>query len=288
MSVPTTAHAFLALDIGATKADVAVVSPTGGILNKARIAVAEHPTDLYEAIVGALADVRAHHDVVALGVACSGPMSKIEGWVSPLNIPQWRDFPLFDRLVADMALPVELDGDVRALALAEGLFGAARGVVNYGSMVVSTGVGSALVMDGSLLDGATGNAGHLGHICVVPGGNPCSCGATGCLEAHASGWAIAKQVGASPADAPMAVRWEVAGYVGQAIGTMASVLDCPQWFIGGSVALGYGDDFFVEANRVARTYATMHYSAELQIAPTGLGADGPILGAAILASQALG
>jgi glucokinase len=189
---------------------------------------------------------------------------------------------LAEKLAEVVTIPVAIEGDVRALALAEGTFGAAKGIRNYASLVVSTGVGGALVLDGSLLDGDSGNAGHLGHVNVVPNGRPCSCGARGCLEAYASGWAITQAHATAPVDATPEVRAETATYVGRAIGTLASVLDFNHCFVAGSVALGYGDDFFATATGAAREMATMHYSTELTIAPSGLGDTGPLLGAALV------
>ena len=89
--------------------------------------------------------------------------------VSPLNIPAWRDFPLRSRLEAALDLPTYVDNDAKALALGEGWLGAARGRADFIAMVVSTGVGGGIVLDGRLLDGAQGNAGHIGHLIVEPG-----------------------------------------------------------------------------------------------------------------------
>ncbi len=107
--------------------------------------------------------------------------------VSPLNIPAWRDFPLRRRLAEATGLPTWVDNDAKALALGEGWVGAAAGVSDFIAMVVSTGVGGGIVLDGRLLDGADGNAGHIGHVIVEPDGHLCACGARGCLEAEASG-----------------------------------------------------------------------------------------------------
>ncbi len=156
-----------------------------------------------------------------------------------------------------LACDVEIEGDVRALALAEGAFGAARGVQSYASMVVSTGVGGALVMDGRLVNGDSGNAGHLGHFNVVPDGRRCSCGSTGCLEAEASGWAITEMTGRRPSSPTTTVRTRTATLVGRAIGTLASVLDFNHCYVAGSVALGFGDEFFATANTSARELATI-------------------------------
>ena len=273
----------LALDIGGTKVEAAVVTREGVILRRDRIDVKESGSALFEEVVALLERVRSRDVVSALGVACAGPMQAGGRSVSPLNIPSWRDFPLRSRLHDATGLRVEIEGDVRALALAEGIFGAARDVASYASMVVSTGVGGALVMDGRLLNGDSGNAGHLGHINVVPEGRACSCGAAGCLEAEASGWAIEKMTGQSAQFADEATRHRTATLVGRAVGTLASVLDFNHCFVAGSVALGYGDDFFLTATHVARQLATMQYSRRLEIYRSGLGSDGTILGAACVA-----
>jgi glucokinase len=203
--------------------------------------------------------------------------------VSPLNIPVWRDFPLRENLARALDLAVGVDGDVRALALAEGAYGAARDVANYASVVVSTGVGGALVLDGRLVNGDSGNAGHIGHLNVVAQGRRCSCGARGCLEAEASGWAIDQITGRPPEFASESVRRRTATLVGRAIGTLASVLDFTHCYVAGSVALGYGDDFFATANAAAHELATIAYSRPLEVRRSGLGADGPLLGAACVA-----
>jgi glucokinase len=117
----------------------------------------------------------------------------------------------------------------------------------------------------------------------VPNGNLCSCGALGCLEAEASGWAIESLTGSSPADADAATRVRTAELVGRAVGTLASVLDFHRCYIAGSVALGFGDEFFDVANKSARSMARLPYSEHLEINRSELGADGPLLGAAMVA-----
>jgi len=278
-----TAAPCLALDIGGTKADAAVVTREGVVIRRERLDVRASGEDLFEDIAGMLARVRGDEEVSALGVACAGPMTTGGSTVSPLNIPVWRDFPLRDELCEATGLVVDIDGDVRALALAEGDFGAAREVSSYASLVVSTGVGGALVMDGRLLRGESGNAGHIGHLNVVPQGRRCSCGARGCLEAEASGWAITEMTGRSPEFADEATRRRTATLVGRAIGTLASVLDFNHCYVAGSVALGFGDEFFTTASASAHEMATMVYSQSLEVRRSGLGVDGPLLGAACVA-----
>lgn len=278
----SSASPCLAIDIGATKVDVAIVEPDGEIHDRHRIVVAEHPDHLIESILSVAVDLQLSSKVHIVGVGCAGPMVRWGDLVSPLNIPQWREFPLRQRLKDDLGDLVSIEGDARAFALAEGYFGGARDINTYLSMVVSTGIGGALVMDGRLLDGDSGNAGHIGHLNVVPDGALCSCGSFGCLEAEVSGWAIEARTGRPPSMAGTETRDRCADLVGRAVGTMSSVLDFSHCYIAGSVALGYGADFFARANKAARSLATMHYSRALELMPSGVGPDGPLLGAAVV------
>jgi glucokinase len=169
--------------------------------------------------------------------------------VSPLNIPAWREFPLRSRLAEMTGLPTWIDNDAKALALADGWVGEEVGVPNYLSMVVSTGIGGGIVLDGRLLDGRDGNAGHIGHVIVEPDGRPCRCGARGCLEAEASGVAIAALTGRSPAEAGPDVVARTGRLVGRAVATVANLLDLKMASVSGSIALGYGEPFFCSPNR---------------------------------------
>ncbi len=122
-----------------------------------------------------------------IGVGSAGPLDPRRGTVSPVNIPAWREFPLVDTLGEVLpGRPVRLAGDAQCMALGEwwrGLAedGAARSRAMLG-MVVSTGVGGGFVLDGVPYVGPTGNAGHIGHITVDPGGEPCPCGGVGCVH----------------------------------------------------------------------------------------------------------
>jgi glucokinase len=283
IGVARNAPPCLALDIGATKVEAALVERDGTLRARARIHDADHHDDLINAIIELCQRVMVEGPVEVVGVGCAGPMSRGGEEVSPLNIPQWRAFPLRRALREGLGVSVYVDGDARALALAEGAFGAARDDSSYLSMVVSTGVGGGLVIDRELLDGESGNAGHIGHLNVVPNGNLCSCGAFGCLEAEASGWAIEARTGRSPADADAATRVRTADLVGRAVGSLASVLDFSHCYIAGSVALGFGDEFFDVANKSARGMARLPYSEHLEILRSGLGVDGALLGAALVA-----
>jgi glucokinase len=208
--------------------------------------------------------------------------------VSPLNIPAWRGFPLHDRLVELTDLPTFVDNDAKALALAEGWIGAAAGEPDFVAMVVSTGVGGGIVLDGRLLDGAAGNAGHIGHVIVVPGGHPCGCGALGCLEAEASGTAIAAITGRPAADAGPELVERTGTLVGRAVASVANLLDLRLAVVAGSVALGFGEPFFAAAQRELDRSCRLDFSRGARIRPAALGADGPLVGAAAVGWRGLG
>jgi glucokinase len=231
-------------------------------------------------------------EIVACGVGTGGPMTAHGATVSPLNIPAWRGFPLrasLQGLPALAGIPLlAIDNDAKALALAEGWRGAATGERDYLAMVVSTGIGGGIVLDGRLLEGASGNAGHIGHVIVEPDGRTCGCGARGCLEAEASGLAIEAVTGSPAADAPAEVIERSGMLVGRALASVANLLDLRLAVVAGSVALGFGTRFFLAAQREISMRACLDHSRGARIEPAGLGADGPLIGAAAVGWRALG
>lgn len=286
----------LAVDVGGTKLAVGLVTEQGRIVARAEVPTAG--TDDGEVLFVRLAElvqrVRAGTAAatVVCGVGCGGPMSPgappAGHTVSPLNIAAWRRFPLRARLAEAIDLPTFVDNDAKALALGEGWLGAAAGVTDYLAMVVSTGIGAGIVLDGRLLDGRSGNAGHIGHVIVQPGGRSCRCGARGCLEAEASGTAIAAVTGRPAAEAPSAVVERAGRLVGRAVGSVANLLDLGLALVAGSVALGYGDPFFAAANAELARCARLEFSTGAVIRRAGLGADGPLVGAAAVGWRGLG
>ena len=242
---------------------------------------------LFAVLAGLVSAVATGQEVVC-GVGCGGPMEPGGEAVSPLNIPAWRDFPLRSRLAALTGLPVFVDNDAKALALGEGSWGVARGVDDFIAMVVSTGVGGGVVLNGRLLDGASGNAGHIGHVIVVPNGRRCGCGALGCLEAEASGPAIEALTGRPPAGADTGVVARTGTLVGQAVASVANLLDLRLAVVAGSVALGFGEPFFVAAQAEVDRSARLSFSRGTRVIPGGLGAGGPLVGAAAVGWRGLG
>ena len=166
----------MAVDIGGTKLAAGLVGRTGTLQAERRVPTVA--TGDPERAVGrarcvwstGLLEQAPAGPAAVCGVGCGGPMSPGGDEVSPLNIPAWRGFPLRRRLAELTGLPTFVDNDAKALALAEGWTGAAAGCRDYLAMVVSTGVGGGIVLDGRLLEGRLGNAGHIGHVVVEPDG----------------------------------------------------------------------------------------------------------------------
>ena len=276
----------LAVDIGGTKLAAGVVDADGTVLvHRRRPTGGADGEALFATLVELVNEVRRESRVepAVVGVGCGGPMTRGGATVSPVNIAQWRGFGLRDRLRHELDLPVWVDNDAKALTLAEGWVGAAVGVDNYLGMVVSTGVGGGVVLDGRLLDGADGNAGHIGHVVVEPDGRRCGCGGIGCLEAEASGTAIAAMTGRPAAEADAAMVRRTGTLVGRAVASVANLLDLQMVVVAGSVALGFGAPFFAAAQSEINVRARLEYSRPTTIVPAGLGADAPLIGAAAVA-----
>ncbi|MEM8706134.1 MAG: ROK family protein [Actinomycetota bacterium] len=275
----------LAVDIGGTKMEVGVVTAGGTILERRRVASTGVDTadELFGRLTGLLDDVMATDAAAAVricGVGCGGPMRRGGVGVSPINIPVWRDFALHARLIDHTGLAVHVDNDAKALALGEAWKGRAQGVANFIGMVVSTGVGGGIVLDGRLLDGESGNAGHIGHVVVDPDGTDLPTHVRGVLEAEISGTGIAARTGRPAQDADEAERVRAGTLLGRAVGSVANLLDLRLAVVAGSVALGFGEPFFAAAQAEIDRVADLQHSTGTIIAPALLGADGPLIGAA--------
>jgi len=291
-------NAALAIDIGGTKFEVGLVGDDGTVLVRKRASTVDpvpvSDDDLFDRLAELISDILSDQAAVPVvcGVGTGGPMEPFGETVSPLNIAVWDRFPLRRRISEvlverDLALDVHVDNDAKALALAEGWVGAAKGVSNYMAMVVSTGVGGGIVLGGRLLDGSGGNAGHIGHVVVNPGGR-LHAGIQGTLEGEASGTAIEALAGVGAADAGQSWRERTGMLVGRAAGSVANLLDLDLILVAGSVALGYGATFFDAAQRELDLVARLDFSEGARILPAGLGADGPLVGAAAVGLRGMG
>jgi len=299
----------LALDIGGTKIAVGLVDPAGELVHTFVEATpknddAERVWDRLDRMIADAAKA-ARGAIRAVGIGCAGPVDAVAGTVTPINIPSWQGFPLLDRVAAAMPkVPVQLAGDGVCMALGEHWRGAGGGARFMLGMVVSTGVGGGLVLDGKPYHGRTGNAGHVGHVVVEPGGQRCTCGGHGCVETVAAGpwmtrWALANGWDGPPdadavalADAaqagqPLALKAFHRGGTALAamIASVGAVCDLDLVVIGGGVARA-GPLLFDPLRVALADYAGLSFIRGMRVVPAVLGGDAGLIGAAALVSGA--
>ena len=289
-----TPEVILAVAIGGDQFAAGLVTLRGELINRSIVAVETDvgPQSHFAGIVGIVQEQLDHahdHDlsVAAIGVACEGPIERHGEFVSPIGIESWRRFPLRAHLVELTGLPVYADLDAKALALAEGWLGAARGVSSFCAMTVSAGVGGGFVIDGDLLDGARGNAGHVGHVIVEPGGRRCHCGARGCLDAEASALAIEAITGRRVTEPTYDIMRRTGRLVGRAAGMICSAMDIDLVVVGGSVATAFGATFFNAAQEEIDEVARVGHGAAARVTPVRLGDQGPLIGAGAVGIRGL-
>ena len=297
----------LTLDIGGTKIAAALVDPSGALVHTATLPTPKikDAEQVWAVIQRLIADATraAGGSVRGVGIGSAGPIDLAAGTVNPINIPSWRDFPLRDRVAAAApGVPVQLAGDGVCMALGEHWRGAGRGARFMLGMVVSTGVGGGLVLDGVPYHGRTGNAGHVGHVVVELDGQPCSCGGHGCVETVAAGpwmtrWALAHGWAAPPgADAVLLAEAAEAGdavalkafrrgatALAAMIASVGAVCDLDVVVIGGGVAKS-GATLFDPLREALAGYARLDFIRGLRVVPAELGGDAGLIGAAALFS----
>lgn len=299
-----TAHS-LAVDVGGTKVEAALVDEGGRLVPGSRArrstgrasSSAELEQAVTEVVAETLAAVPDRGRVVSAGIGSAGPVDAVDGLVSPINLPTWRAYPLA-QLVASCAglaadaVVLRLDG--QCIALAEHRFGALRSYRNALGMVVSTGIGGGLIVEGRLAPGTTGNAGHIGQILL---GDPDG-GAMSTLEDLASGTAIvrwARHRGWPGADGQELAAAYREGHpialaaiercgtaVGRAILSAAALVDLEAVAIGGGFAK-VTPDLFAVIERTIRDESPLA-SIHVVVHPAELGDDAPLIGAASLVS----
>jgi glucokinase len=303
----------LAIDVGGTKLAAAVVEPGGRMVTWAQIPTprgldAEQLWRTLEALVDRVLDesgiagpariasparIARLAGIAGVGTGCGGPMEWPAGVVSPLNIPAWRSFPLRLRLQERFPdIPVRVHNDAICLVAAEHWRGAARGADNVLGMVVSTGVGGGLILDSRLIKGASGNAGHIGHVVVDPDGPVCNCGGRGCLEAiargpalvtwaQAQGWrqgqldATAKDLaddGAQGHPVGLAAMRRAGRALGIAIASATYLCDLEVVPIGGGVSQA-GTALFEPLEETLRAHAKLAFARKVRVVPAALGGN---------------
>jgi glucokinase len=206
------------VDIGGTKVAAGLVNEEGKILVRNRTpmlttgAASNGLAAVSTAIRGLFTDESAQDQISALGICAPGPLNPATGVIiNPPNLSIWHNYPLADEMRRVYNVPVRIDNDANAAALAEMKWGAGRGYRSFFYATVGTGIGTGIILDGRIFHGKTGAAGEGGHMGIDPNGPVCNCGKRGCVEALASGPAIARRARQKLAENPNSVLLEMAG-----------------------------------------------------------------------------
>lgn len=310
----------IGLDIGGTKIAAGVVDERGALLAKIRRPT---PSDDADAMVAAVIDVvarlHAEHDAAAVGIGVPGFVNAGRDGVLATPNLAWPDTSLTRAVSAATGIPAVLENDGNAAAWGEHLHGAGAGRDDLLLVAVGTGIGGGLVLDGRLHRGATGIAGEIGHLRLVPDGAACGCGARGCWEAYASGSALTRRARAAVAtgeatgslliamssDRAAAIDGgmvtaaalegdafcrgllaELGSSLGQGIASLLAVLDPGTVVIGGGLS-DAGELVLAPLRSALRAHLTGGSARPMpRIVPAALGNDAGIVGAAVLASAA--
>jgi len=299
------------IDIGGTKLATVVADNTGHILNKVRRPTLaergpEYALQLLFDMVHETIELAGleRTTISAIGVSCGGPLDTETGIVySPPNLPGWDALPLKAKLASEFQVPVTIENDANASALAEYRFGGGRGYSAVLYMTMSTGIGGGIVLDGQVYHGANDSAGEVGHQILLPDGPPCGCGKRGCLEALCSGPAIARRAQAAVRNEKTsattlldlaggrveAVRSEhvleaarqgdVLGlhlveetgyYMGWGIANLVNILN-PDIVLLGTIAIAAGDLLLNPIRKTVSEFAMTRPAEAVKIAPAQLG-----------------
>ena len=287
----------LAIDIGATKFAIAIVSSSREISLRQEIPASQ----LWDGLAKILAEVAEDHShqVTKIGIGSAGPINTQTGEISPLNIAAWRNFPIVAKVKEIFPqAQVRMVGDAVALAVAEHAIGAGVGSRNMLGMVVSTGIGGGIIVDGEPLEGDFGNAGYFGHTVVGDYDGECNCGRIGCVEGYASGISmvrIAKKSGWNGEDfvalaeagregdthAIAAIEFGT-DHLAKAIINIAQIFDLHCVVVGGGV-IEAGDIYWQPLKKALLSHSTsLNLVQPIKLLPAQLERDAGLIGAAMV------
>lgn len=283
----------IGVDIGGTKVLTMRVDASGAILARdERPAHADDPTASLEAMAASIAAVGTE-GVAGIGIGSAGLIASAEGVVRFSPNAAWREVAVGPWIGERFGLPWSVDNDATAAAFGEFRFGAGAGTRHLLFVIVGTGIGGGIVVDGTPFRGANGFAGEIGHVIVEPEGVPCGCGNRGCLETVASGTAIGRMgreaAAADPTSAlgregdavALGVLAEAGRRLGQGIGGYVNVLDPEVVIVGGGAAAGAGDLLLGPARIACRAaIEAPDHRPEVPILAATLGNDAGAIGAA--------
>jgi glucokinase len=294
----------IGLDLGGTNLRAAAIDSSGKLLHKVsgKTRLSEGRETVVEDMVSAIGELRdtcGRGDLAGIGVGVPGFIVMETGVVADApNLPGFKDFAIRDELEKRLGARVILENDANAAALGEKWMGAGRGVNDLVLLTLGTGVGGGIISSGRVLHGFVGMAGELGHMTIIPDGNPCGCGNRGCLEKHASATAIsatAKLLGLgdtltaedvyrlaeSGNERALRIFLLVGEALGIAIANLVMVFNYPLYLIGGGVVAGW-DLFAPPMIAECRKRSFIFQKTETRIEKAALGGEAGLYGTAYL------
>ncbi len=300
------------IDLGATKIGLGLIDPGDQVVARSRIETRsfEGPASVVHRISECVADLKEELPtgtaLSGVGICSPGPVNHIAGeLIDPPNLQGLQHTPLRRMLEETLGLQVILEHDAKASALGEFHFGAGRGAGSMVYIVVGTGVGAAIIIDGQLLRGEHNTAGEVGHITIDRFGETCACGSRGCVETFVSGPWISRRYrrAASITDTDISAETvtqkavegdslavktlkDAGEALGVAVATIAMLLNVDLFVIGSSVAKA-GDLLLEPARNIVMDYCYQSVGCNVRIVQNELGDDGPILGCGWLVDQLL-
>jgi len=314
---------YLGIDIGATSVDVALTDAHLTVLEQVSeaIDVRNGPEAVLAVVLELVGKLRAEDsalEVHGAGVGVPGPVSFRDGVpVAPPIMPGWNQYPVRSVLAQHLGCTVLLDNDVNIMALGEMHAGLARSVEDLLFVKVGTGVGCGIVVDGAVYRGANGSAGDIGHIRVDDDGPMCTCGNVGCLEAHFSGAALARdatEAARTGRSDLLAARLQEAGTLtaadvaaamaagdaaaldlvrvggrklGLLLAGLVSFFNPGMVVLGGEVSLGLGHPLLAEIRSVVYRRSLPLATGNLPIVLSELGHQAGVVGAARMVSDSV-
>jgi len=308
------------VDLGGTKIELGLIDPQNEIVARKKIPTeAEQGPEAAVERMAAVVEEFARRlpegeSIASLGICCPGPLDHIAGvLINPTNLPKFYNVPLRQMLSDRLQMPVSMEHDAKAAGLGEFYYGAGRDENSMVFIVIGTGVGAAIFLDGQLIRGVKNFAGEVGHATVDRNGEACACGSRGCLETYTSGpWLrrryqrLLEHEGrsiSSVGEAPITgetvasrardgetlarqIMDEAGEALGIAVATMAMTLDIELYVFGGSVPK-CGDVLLEPARRTVPKYSFGTVGPRVRLVVSELGDEGPILGCGWLARQIL-
>jgi glucokinase len=185
----------IAIDLGGTQVRAALVDASGNVTNRVTLPTpAQSGGDavISTMVAAATQSAQGFTDIIGVGVSSPGPLDTEKGITIHLpTIKGMTNYPIRAALEEQLKHKVQLENDGIAAALGEWKHGAGKGLQSLVYVTVSTGIGGGVIVDGHVLRGRKGMAGHIGHMAIYPEGLRCGCGNAGCWEAYAAGPAFA-------------------------------------------------------------------------------------------------